>query len=116
MCVWVHLLDPLSVTVNSTSPTTVNILWIMDYQVTATSYNISYFNTRNTQCFTHSDDITGVAASETMYTLTDLQEGTDYAITVTALLREGNIVKDSLTATTMDAGQYTLVSLPSFHM
>ena len=71
--------------------------------MTATSYTISYSNT-NTDCFTDSDDITGIAASETMYTLTGLQEGTEYSITVTAILSDGETAEDSLTATTMTAG------------
>ena len=67
------------------------------------SYTISYSNT-NTDCFTDFDDITGIAATETMYTLTDLQEGTEYSITVTATLSGGESAEDSLTATTMAAG------------
>ena len=71
--------------------------------MTATSFTISYFNT-NTQCFTDSSDITDIAGSETMYTVTDLQEGTEYSITVTAMLSAGGSGEDSLTATTMAAG------------
>ena len=67
------------------------------------SYSISYSNT-NTDCFTDSDDITGIAVSETMYALTDLEEGTEYSITVTALLSDGETVEDSLTATTTADG------------
>ena len=64
------------------------------------SYSISYSNT-NTDCFTVSyDDITDIASSETRYILTDLQEGTEYSITVTALLSDGETVEHSLTATT----------------
>ena len=39
-----------------------------------------------------------------MYTLTDLEEGTDYSITVTVSLSGGGTGEDSLTATTMTAG------------
>ena len=67
------------------------------------SYSISYSNT-NTDCFTDSDDMTGIAASETMYELTDLEEGTEYSISVTALLSDGSTAEDSLTATTTAAG------------
>ena len=69
------------------------------------SYIISQSNT-NTDCFNDSDDITGIVASETMYTLTDLQEGTEYSITVTATLSDGETAEDNLTATTMTAGWY----------
>ena len=67
------------------------------------NYTISYSNT-NTDCFTDSDDITGIATTETMYTLTDLQKGTEYSVTVTALLSGGGTAENSLTATTMDTG------------
>ena len=69
------------------------------------SYTISYSNT-NTDCFTDSDDITGIAASETMYNLTDLEEDTEYSITVTALLSDGGTAEDNITATTMATGRY----------
>ena len=71
--------------------------------MTATNFTISYSNT-DTQCFRDSNDITGIAASETMYNVTGLQEGTEYSITVTAMLSDGESGGDSLTATTMAAG------------
>ena len=71
--------------------------------MTDASYSISYSNT-NTDCFTDSDDITGITANETMYTLTDLQKGTVYYITVIALLSDGETTGNGLTATTKAAG------------
>ena len=71
--------------------------------VTASNYIISY-SYSNTDCFNTANKSVVVAASETMYTLTDLQEGTEYSITVTALLSDGETAEDSLTATTMAAG------------
>ena len=69
----------------------------------AASYTIAYSNA-NADCFDTPNGIDAIRASETMYTLSDLQEGTEYAITVTALLRDGETEEDSLTATTMAAG------------
>ena len=93
----------LSVSVDSTSTTSLTISWTLHDSVTATSYTISYSNT-NTQCFTESyDDIIGITDSETMYTLTELQEDSEYSITVTAILSDGE-TGDSLRATTMAAG------------
>ena len=89
--------------VTSTSTTSLAISWMLDDNVTASNYSISYSNT-NTDCFINSDDITGITASETMYTLTDLEEGTEYSITVTALLSDGGTAEDSLTATTTATG------------
>ena len=73
--------------------------------MTVTSYNISY-STTNTQCFTNSNVITDIAGSETMYTVTGhgLQEGTEYSITVTAMLSDGETEENSLTASTMATG------------
>ena len=89
----------------STSTTFLTISWtlVLTDDVTATSLTISYSNT-DTQCFTDSNDITGIAASETMYPVTDLQEGTEYSINVTAMLSDGGSGGDSLTASTMAAG------------
>ena len=90
--------------VDSTSTTSLTISWTLHDSVTATSYTISFSNT-NTQCFPESyDDITGITGSETMYTLSELQEGAEYSITVTAILSDGETGKDSLRATTMAAG------------
>ena len=86
--------------VDSTSTTSLTISWTLDDSVTATSYTISYSNT-NTQCFTISNVVT---PSKTMYTLTELQEATEYSITVTAILSDGETGEDNLTATTMATG------------
>ena len=84
------------------SPTSLNITWSLNVDVTATGdYNISYFNT-NTPCFNDSKDITGITATE--ITLTGLQEGTQYSITVTVLLSDGKAGAYTTTATTMAAG------------
>ena len=67
-----------------------------------TDYTISY---SNTDCPTDTyDNITDISPSETMATLNDLQEGTDYSITVTVSLSGGGTGEDSLTATTMTTG------------
>ena len=78
-----------------------------DFQLTSktvSTYSISYSNTNNTQCFTDSNDISGISSSETMYNLTGLQEATEYSITVTAILSDGETAVDSVTATTLSAG------------
>ena len=93
----------LSVALVSTSTTSLTVSWTLAEDVTVTSFTISYSNT-DTQCFTDSNYITGIAGNETMYTVTDLQEGTEYSITVTAMLSAGGSGGDSLTAFTIADG------------
>ena len=105
------LSEPLisvDVTFGSSSITTdsLTISWTvteLPEDVTVTKYTISY---SNIDCPNDIyDDITGISASETMYTLTDLEEGTEYSITVTAILSDdGGTASDTVTATTMSVG------------
>ena len=86
--------------VDSVSTTSLTLSWTLPDGVTATGYNISY---SNTDCPTDTyDDITDI--TETMYTLTGLQEGALYSITVTVTLSDGRINEDSLTASTLPTG------------
>ena len=68
------------------------------------SYNITY-TTTDTDCFTDSDVIIGIDGSARSHELIDLEEGTEYSITVTATLTGGGgTVTDTETATTMSTG------------
>ena len=90
------------VSVDSSSTTSLTISWTLADGLTATSdYTISYSNT-DTECFTISYD--DISTSQTMTTLTGLEEGTGYSITVTVSLSGGGTGEDSLTASTMTAG------------
>ena len=93
----------LSLSISSTSDNTVTLSLILANDVTVTEYIISY---SNSDCPNDIyDDITGISDSETMYTLTDLEEGTEYSITVTAILsNDGGSAVDTITATTMSVG------------
>ena len=94
--------DALSTLFDSSTTTSLIISWALADSLTATDYTISY---SNTDCPTVTyDDISDISPSETMYTLTGLEEGTDYSITVTVSLSDGGTGEDNLTATTMTAG------------
>ena len=96
----------LSVSVDALSTTSLTISWSLASDLsTTTDYTISYSNS-DSECFTTSyDDIT---TSQTTYQLTGLEEGTNYAITVTVttVLNDGGTRDYSAytTATTMTAG------------
>ena len=92
----------------SSSTNSLTISWALVEGVSATAFTISYSNTNNTDCFTDYDTISDIAGSETMYTLTDLEEGTEYSITVTATLTGGGGTEQyTITANTMAAGEST---------
>ncbi|CAI8047832.1 Receptor-type tyrosine-protein phosphatase delta, partial [Geodia barretti] len=77
------------------------ISWTLERPLTATGYTISYSNTNNTGCFT--DSRSGITTSWTSYSLTGLEEGTRYSITVTATLTRGGTEQDTIRATTRTA-------------
>ena len=95
----------LSISVGFSSTASITISWILAEGVTATGYTISYSNT-NTDCF--SDSSSGISASGMSYTLTDLEEGTEYSINVTATLTGGGTKMSSTTANTMPDSQCIL--------
>ena len=78
-----------------------NMSWTL--RTSTTAYTIFYSN-NNPECFNDSKSLT---TSETMYILTGLEEGTEYSITVTANVTGGGggITEDTITATTMAAGE-----------
>ena len=96
--------------IGSSSSTSLTVSWTLN-DISVTGYNISYSNT-DTQCFTDSDTVSGVAAGETSHPLTDLEEGTEYTITVTALLTGRRSDVDSVTATTLATGEMVDLHVP----
>ena len=87
----------------STTTTSVSISWVAADGVTVTGYSLSYSNT-DTSCFSDSDTVSGIADSATQHTLSNLQEFTEYTITVTAMLSGGGTEQISVTTTTLSAG------------
>ena len=89
--------------VSTTTATSVSISWTLADDVTVTGYSLSYSNT-DTSCFSDSDTVSGIAGSTTQHTLRNLQEFTEYTITVTAMLSGGGTGQVSGTVTTLPAG------------
>ena len=94
----------LTTQVISLSTTSLTISWILQQNWTATAYIISYSNKNNTDCVSHSNTISGIVGSQTMYTMTGLEEATEYSITVTAFLVGGRTAVGTNSATTVTAG------------
>ena len=87
-----------------TSSTSFSISWTLEQTLTATAYTISYHNTNNTGCFSDSETISGISGSQTMYTLTGLEEATEYSITVNAFVNGGGRTEqDTIIATAKTA-------------
>ena len=84
-------------------PASLIISWTVDAGVIVDSYTISYINT-DTDCFTDSGTCDDIDGDETMYGLTGLEEGTEYSITVTALLADGDTGEAKGMGTTTPAG------------
>ena len=96
--------DGLSVSVISSTTTSLIISWALEESLTATSYSISYSAT-DTDCIPGSNTIPPITGSETMYRLDDLEEGTEYSITVTATLTGGGSQQAMVEGTTVAAGE-----------
>ena len=87
----------------SLSTTYLNTSWELSHG-TPISYTISYHNT-DTHCSNDSDVIPDIDGSETVYTLTGLNGGLEYNITLTVSICESEeIIWDTFTITTLPSG------------
>ena len=94
--------EGLSISDISSTTTSISISRTLAEGVVASSYTISYSNTK---CFpSDSNTMSGISGSQTMYTLDHLEEGTEYSITITATLTGGGSQEVSTTATTVAIG------------
>ena len=95
----------------STESTSLTVMWQPQSAISVFSFNISYFNTRNKECFNDTNTITGISSDKTRYNLTNLQEGTKYSITVIAILSDNSSTEGSATSSTLPAGNCLLMHL-----
>ena len=108
-----------TVTPGAATPTSVVISW--NEQSPVDSYEISFQRATGSQqladcsSFEHSGNAS-VAGSITTYNLTDLQEFSTYAISVTAVNWEGRNGSVPVTVNTQMAGMYDIASLLRMHV
>ena len=94
----------------SLSTTYLNISWELSHG-TPISYTISYHNT-DTHCSNDSDVIPDIDGNETVYTLTGLKGGLEYAITLTfSICETDRIVEETISVTTLPSGRYTFQNI-----
>ena len=87
--------------------TSLIVMWeLLSIIETWTTYVISYLNTNNTQCFLDANSITDISSSERVHTLSNLQEATEYSITVSVILNDKKISEEIILSATQAAGQY----------
>ena len=94
----------LSVLVADLSSTSILLKFILIEGVEPSEYTIIYSNT-NPQCFNDSRTLAITNASTVCYNITDLEEGTEYNITVILAQADGARYRDTTTATTATAGK-----------
>ena len=99
----------VAVAIDFLGSTSLIITWSLADGITVTDYSISYSNT-DAQCFTDSGTVSGIAAGETSHELPDLEEATEYTITVTAILTGGRTNEDTVVTATLAEGE--VASLP----
>ena len=101
--------EGLTVSATTLSTTSISVSWELQNTLTASGYTISYTNTNNTQCFTDSMTIPDISASVTSSSVDNLEEGTQYSITVTATLSEGGTLEGSATDATLTASAFSVL-------
>ena len=96
----------ISVTMVSATTTSIVISWTLIAGAVAEEYTISYSNIENTDCFTISQTVSISDGSEDSYNITDLEEGTEYFISV-SLIRNGGVTDmDTVKHSTDEAGEF----------
>ena len=93
----------LPLLIDSISTNSIIISLILAGGVSVNSYNISY-NNSYTDCIDNYMHNVINNVTKTGHTLTDLKPGTEYSITVRAILSDGITAVEKITTTTIAAG------------
>ena len=88
-----------SVTVSSTTPTSISLSWSVPSGSVVDSYEVMW----------ETDSSATITDGSTSYTITGLEEETNYTITVTATNAAGSAASDPVTGATLRAGNNVCV-------
>ena len=88
-----------SVTVSSTTPTTISLSWSVPSGSVVDSYEVMW----------ETDSSATITDGSTSYTITGLEEETNYTITVTATNAAGSAASEPVTGATLRAGNNVCV-------
>ena len=95
----------LSVTADTVNSSSISIQWSVAEGTVVSGYTILYTNTNNTECFNDSDTVSISEGSSNSYEIEDLEEDTEYRITLTLSHENGPNDTEILMIATNDAGE-----------
>ena len=90
--------------VDSTTSTTISLSWTTS-NGTADSYEVTWERDTSGECTDVDEGSATISGSSTSYTISGLQEDSNYTITVTATNTAGSAVSVPVTAVTGEAGE-----------
>ena len=93
-----------TVTANSTTPTTISLSWTSAGSE-VDSYEVTWERDTSGECPDVDEGKSNITGGSTNYTITRLEEDSNYTITVTATNAAGSAVSDSVTGMSMEAGE-----------
>ena len=93
-----------TVTANSTTPNTILLSWTSAGSEVE-SYEVTWERYTSGECSDVDEGNATVSGSSTSYTITQLEEDSNYTITVTANNAVGSAISDSIIGMTQEAGK-----------
>ena len=94
-----------SVLVISTTATTISLSWSVPSGSVVDSYEVMWERDTSGECPDEDEGSATITDGSTSYTITGLEEGSSYTITVTATNAAGSVVSDPITGMTGEAGE-----------
>jgi len=92
------------VTVGSTTATTISLSWTSAGSV-VDSYEVMWERDTSEECPDEDEGSTTITGGSTSYTITGLEEDSNYTITVNATNAVGSAVSDTITEMTGEGGE-----------